>query len=72
MAAAIAVADIPAVRAVEDHHHVFETLLLIDILQNGQHGALEQIGAYHEDRPVGRLLDNLRISHDVNGRTVNE
>lgn len=59
-------------RAVQYHAEVPETFLLIDVFQFGQHAAIQQAAAYHEDGTVRQFLDNLRVGHDVDGRTVYE
>ena len=55
-------------RTVQYHAEVLETFFLIDAFQFGQHAAVQQAIAYHEDGAVSQLLDDLRVGHDVNRR----
>lgn len=59
-------------RTVQYHTEILETFLLVDIFQFRQHAAIQQAAAYHENSTVSQLFDNLRVGHDVDGRTVYE
>ena len=61
-----------AFRAVQYDGHVLETLFVVHPLQFGQHAAFQQSGAHHEKGAVGLLFDDLRVGHDVDGRTVDK
>ena len=69
---AVAVAAVGTLGAVEDDGEVLETLLVVDLLKLGKHGAVEQAGADDEERAVGCLLQYLGVGDDVDGGTVDE
>lgn len=72
IAVAVSVAAAAALGSVQDKGHVLVFLLPVDFLQFGEHTPFEQSRADHEDGAVGQLLDNLRVGHQFDGRTVNQ
>ena len=72
IAVAVSVAAAAALGSVQDKGHVLVFLLPVDFLQFGEHTPFEQSCADHEDGAVAQLLDNLRVGHQFDGRTVDQ
>ena len=58
--------------AIEQHGHVVVLLLLVALLQLGQHGTFQQTGTDDEQGDVGLVADDGGIGDNLHGRTVNE
>ena len=69
---AVAIAAVGTLGAVEDDGEVLETLLVVDLLKLGKHGAVEQPSTDDEEGAVGHLFQYLCVRHNVDRRAVNE
>ena len=68
----VAVAALVVAGAVEDEGHAGVFLLLVEAVELGEHRALKQSGTDDEEGPVGVSVDDLGVSHNLDGRTVDE
>ena len=58
--------------AVEEVAEILETLLVVELLEVGHVLLFQQPSAHYEDGAIHIGVDDLRIGHNVNGRTVND
>ena len=58
--------------AVEDHRHIVVLLVLIVLLQLGEHGALQEAGADNKKGDVALMADDGGIGNNLHGGTVDE
>lgn len=72
VAVLVGVAASAADGGIEDKRHVLESLLEVQIVEFGKHAALKQSHTNYKYRAVGFMLDDLRIGHDIDRRTVDE
>ena len=70
--AAVAVAAVAAGTAVEDEAEVVVLVAGVEFLEFGEHAALQEAHAHHEDGTIDVVADNLRVGDDVDRRTVDE
>ena len=57
---------------VEEHGHVVVLLLIVVLLQLGEHAAIQEAGTDDEDGEVGLVADDGGIGNNLHGRTVDE
>ena len=60
------------VGTVENNRDVMVTLVVIQLLDAGKHLAFEQSGTDDEDGHIGVAVDNLRVGHNLDGRTIEQ
>ena len=72
IAVTVSVASTASLGSIQDQGHVLVFLLPVDFLQFGEHTPYEQSCADHEDGAGAQLLDNLRVGHQFDGRTVDQ